>query len=61
MNLPAEFPQFENLLAAARQLVPANRYMTADMPDDEVINLITTVGAIRQITVAVITCDEGVA
>jgi len=36
------------LLAAAKRLRPADGYLTEDMPDDRAVNLVTSVGALRQ-------------
>jgi len=42
-----------DLLVAARRLLPAEGYLTDDRPDTELVNLNTSVGALRQLMAAV--------
>ena len=43
----------KKLLMAARRLLPADGYISSEMPDDEAINLVTTVGAVRELMAAI--------
>jgi hypothetical protein len=46
-----------DLLAAGRRLLPADGYITDGRPDTELVNLNTSVGALRQLIAAVKACE----
>jgi hypothetical protein len=46
----------DDLIIAVQRLLPIAEYIT-DMPDDEAINLVTTVGAVRQLEKAINQCQ----
>lgn len=48
-----EFKLVNDLYRAALRLMPAEGYVTDDLPDNEIVNLTTTVSALRQLQRAV--------